>query len=192
MCYGVLVRISPGYPPPMGGLHTRYAPVRRSPPGYCYPALPLDLHVLGLPLAFILSQDQTLHCKNCSSFLPLTLRVPSPSPKERAPDTRYLLFQPFQCSLAHAPLGTNPVFRAKADAKVQPFSKLPKFFFAEKGAKGRQTLWHNILDSKKNCFFSCRRRKKGRGKASMERKKHKKNAGRTKNSKNTYIAFYIS
>ena len=27
--------------------------------------LPLDLHVLGLPLAFILSQDQTLHCKVC-------------------------------------------------------------------------------------------------------------------------------
>ncbi len=27
------------------------------------PVLPLDLHVLGLPLAFILSQDQTLHCK---------------------------------------------------------------------------------------------------------------------------------
>ena len=25
--------------------------------------LPFDLHVLGLPLAFILSQDQTLHCK---------------------------------------------------------------------------------------------------------------------------------
>ncbi len=25
--------------------------------------LPLDLHLLGLPLAFILSQDQTLHCK---------------------------------------------------------------------------------------------------------------------------------
>ena len=24
--------------------------------------IPLDLHVLGLPLAFILSQDQTLHC----------------------------------------------------------------------------------------------------------------------------------
>ena len=27
--------------------------------------LPLDLHVLSLPLAFILSQDQTLHCKKC-------------------------------------------------------------------------------------------------------------------------------
>ena len=31
---------------------------------YCYIMLPLDLHVLSLPLAFILSQDQTLHCKN--------------------------------------------------------------------------------------------------------------------------------
>ena len=41
---------------------TCYAPFRRSPPGYCYPALPLDLHVLSLPLAFILSQDQTLLC----------------------------------------------------------------------------------------------------------------------------------
>ena len=32
---------------------------------YCYSiTLPLDLHVLCLPLAFILSQDQTLHCIN--------------------------------------------------------------------------------------------------------------------------------
>ena len=30
---------------------------------YCYTPLPLDLHVFSLPLAFILSQDQTLHCK---------------------------------------------------------------------------------------------------------------------------------
>ena len=47
----------------MDRLHTCYAPVRRSPPKYCYSALPLDLHVLGLSLAFILSQDQTLRCK---------------------------------------------------------------------------------------------------------------------------------
>ena len=46
----------------MDRLHTCYAPVRRSPPKYCYSALPLDLHVLGLSLAFILSQDQTLRC----------------------------------------------------------------------------------------------------------------------------------
>ena len=61
-CYGVLGDVSIGYPPDTGKLLTCYAPFRRSPPEYCYPALPLDLHVLSLPLAFILSQDQTLHC----------------------------------------------------------------------------------------------------------------------------------
>ena len=61
-CYGVLDDVSIAYPPATGMLLTRYAPFRRSPPEYCYPALPLDLHVLSLPLAFILSQDQTLHC----------------------------------------------------------------------------------------------------------------------------------
>ena len=30
--------------------------------------LPFDLHVLGLPLAFILSQDQTLRCKRVRSL----------------------------------------------------------------------------------------------------------------------------
>ena len=54
----------------MGRLHTRYAPVRRSPPVYCYTVLPLDLHVLSLSLAFILSQDQTLHSnKNFKNYL---------------------------------------------------------------------------------------------------------------------------
>ena len=60
--YVVLVGVSTGYPSVAGMLLTRYAPLRRSPPSYCYNALPLDLHVLSLPLAFILSQDQTLHC----------------------------------------------------------------------------------------------------------------------------------
>ena len=36
--------------------------------------LPLDLHVLSLSLAFILSQDQTLRCSNC--FMSL-LKIPS-------------------------------------------------------------------------------------------------------------------
>ena len=63
LCYGVLVGVSTGYPPDTGKLLTRYAPLRRSPAEYCYSPLPLDLHVLSLPLAFILSQDQTLHCK---------------------------------------------------------------------------------------------------------------------------------
>ena len=35
--------------------------------------LPLDLHVLSLPLAFILSQDQTLHCKKMFCYKSLAL-----------------------------------------------------------------------------------------------------------------------
>ena len=62
MCYGVLHDVSIDYPPDEGTLLTRYSPFRRSPALYCYNPLPLDLHVLSLPLAFILSQDQTLHC----------------------------------------------------------------------------------------------------------------------------------
>ena len=60
MYYAVLVRISFGLSPLTGRLHTRYSPVRRSPPSE--DVMPLDLHVLGLSLAFILSQDQTLRC----------------------------------------------------------------------------------------------------------------------------------
>ena len=41
-------------------LCTRYAPVRRFPGAEA--PFSLDLHVLSLPLAFILSQDQTLRC----------------------------------------------------------------------------------------------------------------------------------
>ena len=64
MCYGVLVVVSNGYSPDEGKLLTRYAPLRRSPSTNpeSLIMLPLDLHVLSLPLAFILSQDQTLHC----------------------------------------------------------------------------------------------------------------------------------
>ena len=58
--YGGLPGVSTGYLPVGGWLHTRYAPVRHSRPPEG--GLPFDLHVLGLPLAFILSQDQTLHC----------------------------------------------------------------------------------------------------------------------------------
>ena len=60
--YGVLVAVSAGYPPVTGKSLTCYAPFRRSPSEHCCSTLPLDLHVLSLPLAFILSQDQTLLC----------------------------------------------------------------------------------------------------------------------------------
>jgi hypothetical protein len=39
--------------------------------------LPFDLHVLGLPLAFILSQDQTLHCKLFDIILRLAQSIKS-------------------------------------------------------------------------------------------------------------------
>ena len=72
----------------MGRLHTRYAPVRRSPPVYCYTVLPLDLHVLSLSLAFILSQDQTLHCIKCFVRV-LTIRL---SLKGKLTDKYYISF----------------------------------------------------------------------------------------------------
>ena len=37
--------------------------------------MPLDLHVLSLPLAFILSQDQTLHCKFLKNYFKLPGRA---------------------------------------------------------------------------------------------------------------------
>ena len=52
--------------------------------------LPLDLHVLSLPLAFILSQDQTLHCKNCLFYLFDSSSCPTSYTYYIRPDTRYL------------------------------------------------------------------------------------------------------
>ena len=50
-------RLSPGKGLVAYALRTR-APLSLRPKA----EIPFDLHVLGLPLAFILSQDQTLHC----------------------------------------------------------------------------------------------------------------------------------
>src|SRR5690606_4672151 len=59
--YSALAIVSNGYSDELGRLPTCYSPVRRS----CTPegALPLDLHVLSTPPAFVLSQDQTLQQK---------------------------------------------------------------------------------------------------------------------------------
>ena len=65
MCYAVLACVSTSCPPLRGRLLTRYSPVRRSVyQKASFPAASLDLHVLGTPPAFVLSQDQTLY-KNC-------------------------------------------------------------------------------------------------------------------------------
>ena len=65
--YAVLAAISSCYPPLQGRSPTYYSPVRHFQ-GYCYP-LTFDLHVLGTPPAFILSQDQTLHKELTGIFL---------------------------------------------------------------------------------------------------------------------------
>ena len=65
MHYQVLITVSSGYPCARGRLPTRYSPVRRFPcPKSTEVSIghfSLDLHVLGTPPAFILSQDQTLN-----------------------------------------------------------------------------------------------------------------------------------
>ena len=72
--YAVLAVISNCCPPVQGRLPTRYSPVRHSVHTIFLPKdsvgmSSFDLHVLGTPPAFILSQDQTLMFKfSCLSF----------------------------------------------------------------------------------------------------------------------------
>ena len=47
--------------------------LRTRPP--VIPKDPLDLHVLGLPLAFILSQDQTLHRVSLNTLIKVSLAL---------------------------------------------------------------------------------------------------------------------
>ena len=76
--YLVLAPVSKWYPKLKGRLPTCYSPVRRSrfwlPTEVFRQNCSLDLHVLGTPPAFVLSQDQTLIflnvCLNVCSFVP--------------------------------------------------------------------------------------------------------------------------
>ena len=112
------------YPPVQGRLHTRYAPVRRSSPVYCYTALPLDLHVLSLPLAFILSQDQTLHCKNCF-VLPFDSSRVAHISIYVCRHTLSLSSHPFQITLAFF----NRRFFGESGCKDTTFFQYAKIFF---------------------------------------------------------------
>ena len=66
----VLARLSSGYPQLKGRLPTCYSPVRHSDSKLSS----FDLHVLGTPPAFILSQDQTLKNLYSSSKIILVLK----------------------------------------------------------------------------------------------------------------------
>ena len=125
----MLVHVSAGYLPVRGWLHTCYSPVRRSPPVYCYTVLPLDLHVLSLSLAFILSQDQTLHTKKSyRNFLwPGHVFMNLDYRRFRFTlatfcSSQYLKELFISCFL-------SLVLRAKADAKIRPFFVTFQIFF---------------------------------------------------------------
>src|SRR3954453_11114983 len=60
--YAVLANLSAGYSPPLGRFRSITHPFAARQHVLLH-LLPLDLHVLGTPPAFNLSQDQTLHLK---------------------------------------------------------------------------------------------------------------------------------
>ena len=63
--YAVLAKVSLGYPPPQGRfLRVTHPSAARHQCVLLHTMLPLDLHVLGVPPAFNLSHDQTLHFLN--------------------------------------------------------------------------------------------------------------------------------
>ena len=126
----MLVHVSAGYLPVRGWLHTCDSPVRRSPPVYCYTVLPLDLHVLSLSLAFILSQDQTLHTKiifQKSSLAGSCVHRISTCVDSDSRSLRCVHLNILKNSLSL--VLTSLVLRAKADAKIRPFFVTFQIFF---------------------------------------------------------------
>ena len=91
-------------------------------------ALPLDLHVLGLSLAFILSQDQTLRC--IALFFSLYLRR-SPGRNRRSLSiVLHLLLSNIFNELRPSPNTGRPGVLSKSDAKVGLFYIPLQIFYA--------------------------------------------------------------
>ena len=123
-------------------LPTRYSPFRRSPPAHCCAALPLDLHVLGLPLAFILSQDQTLHRIISANICDIRSYVCPSGPAfivaRNNPRSELTLFVLGTCLYFHFCPVFSMNFPGKGapqngasrngTAKINPFSVTQKFF----------------------------------------------------------------
>ena len=156
----MLVHVSAGYLPVRGWLHTCYSPVRRSPAKYCYSPLPLDLHVLSLSLAFILSQDQTLHTKSylqkfCSGrvmcFLNLDYR------RFRFTLATFCSFQYLKelfFSIFISPSPDPPSLRSESGCKGKAcfsFSKLFKLFFQTFFLAPRLTSFPRALSLESGC-----------------------------------------
>ena len=138
MSYGTLIHVSMGYSPVQGRFHTRYSPVRRSPAEYCYSPMPLDLHVLSLSLAFILSQDQTLHSKNFLIFIFFLSPVIGPLGINSSRTRTCCLFQTFQYLKELRYLCPESGCKDKANYSIPP-NNLSSFF------QNNFTICHNTL-----------------------------------------------
>ena len=149
------MEVSLRYPPVVGRLHTRYAPVRRSPPKYCYLALPLDLHVLSLPLAFILSQDQTLHCKNCLFRFTFLTRLVSHTSPRRRPTHAISIFSSVSNHSCFSTIFSTFLFSVESECKDTTIFQTGKIFFQKKIAKHPNNL--KINTSKTEKIFSTSR-----------------------------------
>ena len=93
------------------------APVADS--GIATASLPLDLHVLGLSLAFILSQDQTLRC---CIYLSLFLALSSACIPRAAPSDSLVRLSPLSSSIY---CGSLPGFFLDVDSESYPCVRLP-------------------------------------------------------------------
>ena len=89
--------------------------------------LPLDLHVLSLPLAFILSQDQTLHCIISYIILSLSLTLHNSLKELTLLDKLY--FSVLASCTVFSLFNELVVTRfSNGAAKVRIIFKLPNFF----------------------------------------------------------------
>ena len=100
-------------------------------------------------------------------------------------DTRYLLFQPFQCPCAS--LFNIPVLGAKASAKIQPFSIPPKFFFVF-FRRISSNGWTTGRYGRKKIYSEGPRSRTQAAKTAPQGTKNPKN--RQKTGKNTKNAFF--
>ena len=155
----MLVHVSAGYLPVRGWLHTCYSPVRRSPPVYRYTVLPLDLHVLSLSLAFILSQDQTLHTKIILQKFSLAGSCVHESRLPSIPiHARYVvIFTSILLKNSSCHLHRRRFFRSESGCKDKAFLSFPPNLFRsffKLFLKSLVIRYFELLKQKKDCLIS--------------------------------------
>ena len=94
------------------------------------PSLPLDLHVLSLSLAFILSQDQTLRCLSCS-FIFSVIPTARPTTSDR----------PGICAILSLDGGLPPSSFVLSLYRIISMFSAP-FPFSESGYKGTAFIFN--------------------------------------------------